>query len=69
MYERVRNINKTLCMYEKQRSVCYTKLKNIIKDHNQDIAECTLLINKMKEHRQNNTKARQTDKLDILFEK
>ena len=52
MYERARNINKILYMYENQRSECYTKLKNLIKDQDQGIEECIFLTNKIKKHRQ-----------------
>ena len=69
MYVRVRKINKTLYMCGKQRSECYTKLKNIIKDQDQDIAECTLLISKIKEHRHSKTEARQIDKCSRFFQK
>ena len=69
MYERVRNINKILYMYENQRSECYTNFKNLIKDQDQDKAECILLINKIKEHGHSKTKAKQIDKFDRLLKK
>ena len=47
LYERVRNINNTIYVYEIKRSECYIKLKNLIWDR--DISHCMLLINKIKD--------------------
>ena len=56
-------------MYENQRSECYTRLKNLIKDQDHDIAECILLVNQIKEHRHRNIKAKQVNKFDRLLKK
>ena len=48
LYERVRNINNILDMYEEIRSKLYSCLKNMINEHDQDqdISQCIQFINK-----------------------
>ena len=67
LYERVRNINKTLYMYQNKRAECYAKLKNLIQDEN--ISKYSLLIDKIKEYRHSKIRAKQTDKFYRLFKK
>ena len=45
LYERIRNINNTLDMFEKKRSQYYSHLKNMINQHNQeiDLEKCILI--------------------------
>ena len=54
-------------MYENKRSDCYAKPKNLMQD--KDISVCSLLINKIKEYRYSNVRAKQIDKFDMLFKK
>ena len=67
LYERVRNINHTLYMYELKRHECYSQLRNLI--HDSDLSQCILLINKINEFRHNGTKSRQRDKFYRLSNK
>ena len=67
LYERVRNINKILYMYENKRAECYAKLKNLI--HDKDISECSLLINKIKENMHSKIREKQIDEFDRCFKK
>ena len=62
LYERTRNINNTLDMFEQNRSHYYSHLKNMINQQDQetDIGKCTQFINRVKEHRHSNIK-KQTD--------
>ena len=58
LYERIRNINRTLDMFEQNRSQYYSHLKNMINQHDQeiDIEKCIQFINKIKEHRHSKIK-------------
>ena len=59
LYERVRNINKTLDMFEKNRSQYYSHLKSMVNEHDEDINKCILFINKIKDHRHSKIKEKQ----------
>ena len=52
-------------MYHNKRVECYAKLKNLIQD--QDISECSLHINKIKEYRHNKIRVKQIDIFDRLY--
>ena len=67
--ERIRNINNTLEMFEKNRSQYYSHLKNIVNQHDQDsdIYKCILFINKIKEHRHSKIKQKQVNKFKHLY--
>ena len=67
LYERVRNINNYVYMYELKRTEWYDKLRNLIQDW--DISWYNLFINKVKEFRYHKTKTRQKDKLNRLINK
>ena len=72
LYERIRNINSTLEMFEEQRKRQYLQFKNMLNmlnlhDQDADLERCILFINKMKEHRHNKTKKRQISKFNHLF--
>ena len=54
-------------MYENKRAECYTQLKNLIQG--QDISECSLLINKIKEYRHSKIKGKPIHKFDRLLKK
>ena len=54
LQERVRNINHTLNLWELKRQEFYSQLWNLIQDS--ELAQCILLINKIKEFRHNKTK-------------
>ena len=67
LYERVRNKNNILYMYEHNRAKSYSQLRNHISED--DIIKCMHLINKIKEHRHNKIKRKQIDKFEHLFNK
>ena len=54
-------------MYKNRRAECYSKLKTLTQD--QDISECILLINKVKEYRHSKIKGKQINKFDRLLRK
>ena len=56
LHERIGNINYTLYMYELKRQECFSQPRNLIQDN--DLSQCSLLINKIKEFRHNRTKSR-----------
>ena len=67
LYERVRNINRILCMYEHNWTKLYSQLSNLIIE--EDIFRCTSFINKIKEHRYLKVKRRQINKFECLVYK
>ena len=67
LYERVRNINKTLDMFEENRSHCYSHLKSMLNEHDQDINKCIQFINKIKEHGHSKIKEKQINKFKHLY--
>ena len=59
LYERIRNINNILDMYEQTRCEQYSHLKNMLKEqdqHDQDIGKCIQFINRIKEQRHDKIK-------------
>ena len=74
LYERIRNINSTLEMFEEHKKRDYLQFKNMLNmlnlhDQDADLDRCILFINKIKEHRHNKTKKRQINKFKCLFYK
>ena len=71
LYEKIRNINSTLEMFEEHRKRHYLQFKNMLNLHDQDadLDRCILFISKIKEHRHNKTKKRQINKFECLFYK
>ena len=67
LYERVRNMNSTLDMFDKNRSQYYSCVKSMLNEHDEDINKCILFINKTKEHRHSKIKERQIDKFEHLY--
>ena len=69
LYERIRNINNTLEMFEKNRSQYFCCLKNMVNPHDQDsdINKCILFINKIKEHRHSKIKEKHINKFEHLY--
>ena len=70
LYERIRNINNTFDMFEKNRSQYYSSLKNMINQqelHDQDIGKCIQFIHKIKDHRHNKIRAKHIDKFKCLY--
>ena len=67
LYERARDINKTLDMFGKNRSQYYSHLKSMVNEHDEDINKCILFINKIKEHRHSKIKEKQIDKFKCLY--
>ena len=65
LYERIRNINSILDMYQHNRCKQYSFLKNMINEN--EINTCLHLINRLKEHRHDKIKARQIDKFECLY--
>ena len=67
LQERDRNVNDTLHLWELKRQEYYSKIRNLIQDSK--LTQCILLINKIKDFRQNKTKLRQMDKFNRLYDK
>ena len=65
LYERIRNINSILYMYEHNRCKQYSHLRNMINEN--EINSCSHLINRIKEHRHDKIKARQIDTFEHLY--
>ena len=55
LYERIKNINNILYMYEHNRYMYYSQLSNMVTES--EIYMCIHLVNKIKEHRHNKVKA------------
>ena len=67
LYERIRNINNILDMYEQRRNKLYFHLQIMPNGHEHDINRCLQLINKVKEHRHDKIKRRQINKFKCLY--
>ena len=70
LYERIKNINNILDMYEQTRCKQYSHHKNMLNkhdQHDQDIAKCIQFINRIKEHRHDKIKTKQIDKFECLY--
>ena len=65
LYERIKNINSILYMYEHNRCKQYSCLRNMINEN--EINSCLSLINRIKEHRHDKIKARQINKFECLY--
>ena len=67
LYERVRNQNRILYIYEHNIAKCNSQLRNLLSE--EDLFECISFINKIKEHRCNKIKRRQINKFKHLVQK
>ena len=67
LYDRIRSINSILECLETHQFENYPLLREIITE--EDMFTCIRLINKVKEHRHDKIKRRQTDKFKRLLEK
>ena len=66
LHKIIRNINWILYMYEHNRGIIYSQLKDLILE--EDLVKCIHVINNIKEFRHQKTKKRQKDKFKRQFE-
>ena len=67
LHERIRKLNNILYMYEHNRCMYYSQLRNMVTES--EIYMCIHLIDRIKEHRHNKVKARQINKFKCLVVK